>query len=285
MLPILIELGPIRIYSYGFFMFIGLFLGLFWWWKMGRDEHFDEVALFDSAFVSMFIYFIIGRITYVMTYWNGSSLSQTMALFARPGIVPWVGIVGVFLFLSIFSRIRRWNVWRVYDVLVVALSVVLTFASFGGFLNGSNPGKEFKTLSVLYIGVENPVFPVDAIGVIWFFVTFIIVSRVRKNFRFYLWYKAEKGNTKDGLASLVFGVSVGLYYMIRGVVDDGALLVSRISYMSVLGLVLFLVSIAMIVKFSGKSFASNLGIVRRVGRAQRSRSRSLDWKQNGKVGK
>lgn len=284
MLPTLVAIGPLKIYSYGFFMFLGLFLGLFWWWRMGRDEHFDEVELFDSAFVAILVYFVVGRVVYVGTHWSDSSLLQVLAILTRPGLVPWVGIIGVFLTLAVISRVRKWDLWRVYDILVVALSVVLTFTSIGGLLNGSNPGKEMSFLSVSYVGVQNKIFPVDLIGVVWFFLTFMVVSRVRRNFRFYSWYKAEKSVARDGLATLIFGVSVGIYYLIRSIVDDTSLLVSGVSYMSILGLLLLIASVVSIIKFSGRSLVLNKGYKDR-RRVSRLGSSMESWRKISKGGK
>jgi hypothetical protein len=87
MLPILVNLGPVKIYSMGVCLVIGLFLSLYFWWKMGRDEHFDEIALFDGYFLSLITFLIAGRLGYVLTHASDlGTFYRSIALLAYPGI-------------------------------------------------------------------------------------------------------------------------------------------------------------------------------------------------------
>ena len=83
MLPILIELGPIKIYAFGVCLTLGIFLALYFWWKMGREEHFDEISLFDSYFLSLIVFLISGRLGYILLHWEElGTLYRSLALLA-----------------------------------------------------------------------------------------------------------------------------------------------------------------------------------------------------------
>lgn len=216
MLPILVSLGPIKIYSYGLFMAVGVFLSLYWWWKIGRDEHWEEISLFDSFFLFLLIYLIAGRGGYVVTHMGDlDTWYRMIAILAYPGINVVVGLVAGLGFLILFARAKGWEVWKALDSLVVALSLGIIFAGFGGLLNGSTPGIA-AAWGVVYPGQAGRVFPVDLWICLWALSTFLLVSRVRKNFRFYSWYKGEASVAKEGLAALMFGVLVGIYYLVAG---------------------------------------------------------------------
>ena len=228
MLPILFSIGPVKIYSYGVFLALGLFLSLYWWWKMGRDEHFEEIALFDGFFLAVITYWVAGRAGYVLMHLSEiGTFYRSLAILAYPGIDVVVGMVSTAIFVLLFARAKDWQVWKAADAFVVALSLVLTFGSIGAILNGTSP-----------------IWQVNVWGAVWAFTIFIIVSRVRKNFRFYSWYKGESSMAQEGLAGLIFVLGVGVYYLVVGFMD--------VQWHSILGLVLILVSAYSINKRVGR---------------------------------
>ncbi len=214
MLPVLLTVGPVRIYAYGLFLFLGLFLGLFEWWRLGKDENLDEVKLFDAFFLGL-IWFLIGA--RLANWWWGGGQSwnwwQALAILSYPGLVDWVGIGVALLSLVAFSRKQDWSVMKILDMAAVVLSLILVIANLGGFLDGANPGKSFGVFGVKYPGFDRPVFPVDLWGVGWFGLSWWLTDKVRREFRFYEWYKGKRGTAKDGLSFLVFGIMVGGYYL------------------------------------------------------------------------
>lgn len=214
MLPIILSIGPVKIYAYGLFLVIGLFLGLYFWWKMGRDEHFDEIALFDGFFLSLLIFFLVGRVGYVLAHLDQfESWGRALAVLAYPGVSGSIGLLAVVIFMYFFAKAHDWQVWKVGDCVAVSLSVILVFVNLGGVLNGSNPGLP-ASWGIFYPGSQQAMIPLDILMFVWALLSFGIVSRVRKNFRFYSWYKGEASTAQEGLASLVFVFLVGVYYMI-----------------------------------------------------------------------
>lgn len=202
MLPILIHLGPIKIYSFGVCLSLGIFLALYFWWKMGREEHFDEISLFDSYFLSLIVFVISGRLGYILLHWEElGTLYRSLAILAFPGINVVSGVLASLGFIILFARERGWEIEKTLDIWVVTISTILVFGGLGGLLNGS--------------GVNRLV---DYWSLGWVILTFVVVSRVRKNFRFYSWYKGEASSAKEGLAGLVFVMLSGIYYLGMGVV-------------------------------------------------------------------
>ncbi len=197
MWPVLISLGPVKIYSYGVMLGLGLFVGLYFWWKMGRDEHWDEIALFDGFFLSVLSYLVVGRIGYVIMHWSElGSLYRSMAVLAYPGLSVVAGVVASMVLMILFARNHDWQVWKMADAYVVSLSLIMVFGGIGSLLNGTNPD-----------------WRINLWGMIFAIICFAIVSRVRKDFRFYSWYKGGSSMAQEGLASLVFVNLMGVYYL------------------------------------------------------------------------
>lgn len=243
MLPILVSLGPIKIYSYGVFFAIGLFISLYYWWKMGRDEHFDEIALFDAFFLAVMSYFVVGRLGYVVQHLDSvGTVYRAFAVLAYPGLSVASGIGASMVFGWLFARSHDWDSWKVADAYVVTVSLALAIGSIGGLLNGSNP-----------------VWQVNVISLVWAILTFLLVARVRKNFRFYSWYKGEASTAQEGLASLVFVLMLGIYYMIVAWTHKNSWSIAIIPGEFVAGIALFGTSIYVVAERIGRRDASIWG--------------------------
>lgn len=251
---------------------------------MGRDEHFDETWLFDASFLLIVSYFVFARLMYAVSVWGESSFIEGIALFTRPGLVHWAGIVGATLTSIVYARFRGWKVWKVMDFFVVTLSVILIFGHIGALLNGSNPGVQVKYLGLSYPGVDESLFSIDLLGLVWYFLVFILVSRVRKNFRFYQWYKADKGAARDGLSALVFANLTGWYYFVRSFLDDNLLSVWEWPAMRSIGIGLIIMSFVFIYIFSGRKISEDVSFISRFVKSDRSRSAVVNLKRRRKKG-
>ena len=259
MLPILFSLGPVKVYSYGLMLAVGLFFGLYFWWKMGRDEHFGEIELFDGFFISLIIFGIAGRLGYViMNFSEVGTLYRSLAVLSFPGINAPLGIIAATVFMVLFSRSHNWHEWKVMDSFSVVLSEILAFAGIAGFLNGSLPGRAVSW-GLMYPGQEITRIPVDIWLFLWGFVTFAIVSRVRKNFRFYAWYKGESSMAQEGLASLVFLLSIGVLYFVMGFLIDSRWKIINIPGEVLLGLLLTISAVLLIERRVGRREATIWG--------------------------
>jgi len=87
MLPVLLQIGPVKIYAMGVMLAVGMVLSLYWWWKMGRDEHWEEIALFDTFFLAVLAFFVLGRIGYVISIADPMNFVEKLALLARQGCI------------------------------------------------------------------------------------------------------------------------------------------------------------------------------------------------------
>ena len=257
MLPILLKLGPVTIYSYGVFLALGLFTGLYWFWKMGRDEHWEETWIFDTYFVATFVYLIVGRLAYVLLNPELYSLSRAFSILAHPGISAVSGVISTLLVILFLSRRANIDFWKVIDSWAVVLTIVMVIASIGAILNGSMPGIESSSFGYVHPGDNVPRLSGDLWTFIWSLFTFGIVSKVRKNFRFYSWYKGEASVARDGLAGLVLLALSGLYASILGFMLEG-LRLWFIPRTTIIGILVLFIGLIIIYFRSGKNRGENL---------------------------
>ncbi len=224
-------------------MVVGLFLSLYWWWKMGRDEHFEEIELFDGYFLSLIIFLIFGRLGYALLNPESiTSVYRMLAILSFPGINVLSGLFGLYVFIIAFARSKSWDTWKVLDFSVVSLSLAIVFGGLGGLLNGSTPGKQVSW-GLVYPGDDVARLPIDIWTIIWAMITFAVVSKVRKNFRFYEWYKGEASVAQDGLAALIFLLSGGIYFMTYGWMVESAQMIWVFPVHFVMGVLTILLSL------------------------------------------
>lgn len=231
---------------------VGLFVALYFWWKMGRDEHWEEIALFDAFFLSYITFLIAGRAGYVFLHMSEvGTLYRSLAFLTYPGLNITVGILATMIFMFLFARSHDWQGWKVADAYVVTLSLILALGGFGGLLNGSNPGRE-SSFGLMYPGETVAKIPVDIWILLWAIITFAVVSRVRKNFRFYSWYKGESSTAQDGLASLIFALSAGIYYLILGFIDQPIWKLGIVPGQVLIGIMIIIISSVLIKRRVGR---------------------------------
>lgn len=245
-MPVIVAVGPIKIYSMGLFLLIGIISGLYVWWKMGKDEHLEETELFDAFFLGLMAFFVIGRTGYVALHSEDlGTLFRYLAFLRYPGISYVSGVVGALLSVIIFARSKMWKVDKILDMAAVTIALILIFGSIGGLLNGMTPGKEIGW-GWEFPGHTGKRFPVDLVGLSIFLLTFGLTHYVRKNFRFFGWYKKASSEAKEGLAMLFFGLMTGVYYLIRGFLQAESVHIWKISLSSWIGAGLIIISLLFI---------------------------------------
>lgn len=237
MLPVLFAIGSFKVYTFGLFLFVALFFGLYWWWKLGRDEHMEETSLFDTYFISLIVFVVVARAVYVLLHLSEfENIYRILGILSFPGMSYLGGALGATLSVVAFAYAREWEIWKILDNLATSLGIVFLIASVGWVLNGS------------LVGIW-----MSGIQVAWAIGYFLIITRVRKNFRFYAWYRNEKTVAQEGLPTLIATLMAGVLYTIRGFLDHSFQL-GLVSYYTFGGVMVVLISIVLIYLKSGREF-------------------------------
>jgi len=188
------------LYSYGVILALGLLLGLYYFWKKGREEHWNETSLFDAFFLSLLLYWVVGRIVFVILHRESfDSVWTAFALVTHPGIHATSGVLAGIAGLLLTARNRAWEYWRALDLAAPTLALIMIGGALSEVIFGERPLWWRVTALVLAV------------------ISFLFVAKVRSEFRFYRWYKGEQSVARDGLASLFYLVMMGLYGVVSGV--------------------------------------------------------------------
>lgn len=145
MLPILIDLGPIQIRSFGVFLVLAFLLATFVLWREGQKQGYNEEKLLDLALISIFSGFIGARVYYVLTNWVYYSGRFGDAFkFWEGGLAFHGALLGGFVGVWGFTRRNKWPFLQVADFASLAVLLGEIVGKIGSLLNGDDYGLQSK---------------------------------------------------------------------------------------------------------------------------------------------
>jgi len=190
--PILCQVGPITIFTYGFFVALGLLVGLSLAVREAKREGFDPQTILDLVFYMVLAGIIGARIFYVaqnfsfyqenllgiVKIWEGGLVFQGGLIFAVP--LAWVLI-----------KRKKLSFWQIFDVLAPYMALGQAFGRIGCFSAGCCYGKptnlpwavtftDPKTLALPGI----PLHPTQLYSAAGLFFIFLILLFLRKQTKF-----------------------------------------------------------------------------------------------------
>lgn len=156
MAPVLLQFGPIVIYSYGLFIVIAFFVGLFSIWRATRD-YFDGEQIIDAVIFSTVLAIIFGRLGYIVVNLASfePSLTRIIGFVWYGGFDGWMTILGWGLGLWIWARSHNWDLFRFADLAIPGGLLSYMLILVGDFLGGVSTGRVTNI-----IWAQKPVFAV-----------------------------------------------------------------------------------------------------------------------------
>lgn len=142
MIPILLEIGPLKVHAYGAALALSFLLGSFWVTsrsrKLGyRDDHMMELFwwILISALIGSRVYYAFQHaddfnddFLGIFKIWGG-------------GLTQYGGVIGALLIGGLYIRSRSWPWREVVDLIAPTLALGEAITRIGCFLNGCCFGK------------------------------------------------------------------------------------------------------------------------------------------------
>ncbi|HLG25486.1 MAG TPA: prolipoprotein diacylglyceryl transferase family protein [Candidatus Gracilibacteria bacterium] len=148
MYPILLELGPVTIYSLWIFVAIGFFAALLIINKLSQKTRLRLKFLADNSLAIFFAGLIVARLFYVarnsalfLTDLNLESFLQIFYIWDK-GLSPWGAVAGILAAVAYFAKKEGENIFKWLDVMAVSILGGMAFSNAGAFLDGRNFGRE-----------------------------------------------------------------------------------------------------------------------------------------------
>lgn len=213
MLPIFLNLGFVRIYSFGVFLVLAFFWGSYLLWKNIRLTAYKEEDIFDGLFISVFTGLFIGRLVHVILNFSsfGFSILKFILINGYPGFSLYGVLLGSFTAFLIFCSVKKIQFMDLIDYCIAPLFLALGIGKLGSFLAGSEPGTRTQfILSVRYVGLEGQRHITNLYEGVLFFIgaciAYKLMFEIRKSiyskgfsFLFFIWFIGLIGFVFDKL--------------------------------------------------------------------------------------
>jgi len=141
--PILFHTGPISVRWYGLFLAIGVASAIFIYTKLFKDRGYN-VELVYSLSTWMVIGGLIGaRLGHVIFYnWEYFSNNPSEIIFINHGGLSSHGLtIGLLITLVLFQKIKKIDLKKYLDILVIPIPLLATFIRLGNYFNSEIIGK------------------------------------------------------------------------------------------------------------------------------------------------
>jgi len=157
MLPVLLDLKFIKIYTYGVFLALGFLWASFILWKNIRLTQYKEDEVFDGFFLGLIGGLFFGRLVYVVLNFKefGFSFLKFILVNGYPGISLYGALIGMVLMLFIFFSSKKIKFLAIVDYFMTSFFIGLAFGKLGSFFSGSEVGvKTTFFLKTKYFGFD-----------------------------------------------------------------------------------------------------------------------------------
>lgn len=135
MLPVLVNLPFLKIYTFGVFLLLAFFWGSFMLWKHILLTSFKEEDVFDGMFVSLVFGLFISRLVYVATHFGdfGFNVLKFILINGYPGLSLYGFLAGVSIALFLYFQYRKIKFKEAIDYFIPAAFIALGFGKLGAF--------------------------------------------------------------------------------------------------------------------------------------------------------
>lgn len=185
MYPILFNLGPITIRSYGLFLVLAFILGTFIIWKEGRRSGYNEEKLLDYAVVLLVSALLGARLFYVL-FNIGEFAPDPLRIFEvwQGGFVFYGALIGGILGAWYYVRKVKWPFFQIADFTVIAAALAAAIAKVGAFLAGSDYGitttAPWGVTVIGQLGARHPAQLYEAVYYVFMFYLLKMLDRQKK---------------------------------------------------------------------------------------------------------
>jgi len=154
MYPVLFRIGSLTIYTYGFFIFLGVLAGYIFSLSQCKKYGLSEDKISDLLFWSLLLGFVFSRIFYIALNWNLFLIKPLSFIFSGSGFIFYGGLSGGVIAAFFFIKKNQLPLFKTLDLVSPALALGHSLGRVGCFFYGCCYGRPTSSL----IGV---VFPRD----------------------------------------------------------------------------------------------------------------------------
>jgi phosphatidylglycerol:prolipoprotein diacylglycerol transferase len=140
--PLLVNLGPIPIHTYGFLIAIGFLTAVYVIRKLSERAELDVERVLDLTFWMLLVGFLGARVLFILTRFS-YFMEAPLDMFKvwEGGLVFFGGPLACVPFLVWYVRRHKLPIWKTADAMIPGLVIAHMFGRFGCLASGCCYGK------------------------------------------------------------------------------------------------------------------------------------------------
>ncbi len=253
MLPVLLDLKFIKIYTFGIFLVLAFFWSSFLLWKNIRLTSYKEEDIFDGMFLSLFGGLFVGRLFYVLQHFDkfGFNIGKFILINGYPGLTLYGSLIGAIVGFGLFGLSRRISLMEIIDYVASPLMLAVAIGKLGSFFSGAEVGARTSfVLSIRYANFDGLRHLTPLYESILFFIGVFIL--------YHLMFSIRRQNYRKGFSLYFFSWYFALVYLIVDRIKNTRYYIGGFSFNETLSAVIVIITTAYFIYYFRKSFTNLL---------------------------
>ncbi len=142
--PILFELGPLSVRTYGLLLAVSFLVGIILALRRSRARGLDQNKMINMSLLIMLAGIVGARIMYVIPHWNEFSANpldiispfQSSGSIGLTGLTMYGGFIAAILVSILYLRVNGLSVWKASDAFAPSIALGIGISRVGCFMNG-----------------------------------------------------------------------------------------------------------------------------------------------------
>lgn len=139
---ILFELGPVKVYSYGLMIAVGVVITMIVAEKRANKYGLEGEHMFNLGVWGLLFGVIGSKLLYFITEIKAIIADPSLLLNMSEGFVVYGGIIGGIIGAFLYCKVKKLAVLKYFDIAIPSLALAQGFGRIGCFLAGCCYGRE-----------------------------------------------------------------------------------------------------------------------------------------------
>lgn len=146
MRPILFNLFGVNVYGYGTMIAIGICSAVILLGYRAKQRGYDEDNIFNMSILAIILGVIGGKILFIITEITYIIKDPSILKDVGNGFVIYGAVMGGAVGVYIYSKKKKWNILKIFDMVIPTVALAQGFGRIGCFLAGCCYGRETNLL-------------------------------------------------------------------------------------------------------------------------------------------
>ncbi|MXX04673.1 MAG: prolipoprotein diacylglyceryl transferase [Gemmatimonadetes bacterium] len=142
--PILFEIGPFTVRTYGLLLAVSFIAGILLALRRSRARGLNQNQMINMSLLIMLAGIVGARIMYVIPHWNEFSANpldiispfQSSGSIGLTGLTMYGGFIAAVLVSILYLRVNRLSIWKACDAFAPSIALGIGISRVGCFMNG-----------------------------------------------------------------------------------------------------------------------------------------------------